>query len=304
MKPIDQKKLYDLNTEFLELIDLYKSKKLPSKILLSGLKGTGKCTLAYHLINYILSLNEDYHYNLDHFEINDMSKTYQLINNGSNPNFTLIDVDADKKSIDISQIRELISNLNKSSFNDQPRFVLIDNIEYLNKNSINALLKILEEPNKDVNFILIHNNKNILPTLKSRCLNFRISLQSSRSYKIASKLIGQNIFDLINEDLIDYYSTPGDIFNLYLFAKEHEIDLKNINLKSFIDIIIKKQYYKKETSIKYLTYNFVELFLRNNLSKNTFVLINKFLKKIDKIKRFNLDEEAFFIELESQFINE
>ena len=98
---------------------------------------------------------------------------------------------------------------------------------------------------------------------------FRISLQSSKSYKIASKLIGQNIFDLINEDLIDYYSTPGDIFNLYLFSKEHEIDLKNINLKSFIDIIIKKQYYKKETSIKYLTYNFVELFLRNNLSKNT-----------------------------------
>ena len=49
-----------------------------------------------------------------------------------------------KKIYDINQIRELISNLNKSSFNNKPRFILIDNIEFLNKNSINALLKILK----------------------------------------------------------------------------------------------------------------------------------------------------------------
>ena len=56
----------------------------------------------------------------------------------------------DKKFIDINQIRSLNINLNKSSFNNKPRFVLIDNIEFLNKNSINALLKILEEPNENV----------------------------------------------------------------------------------------------------------------------------------------------------------
>ena len=44
-----------------------------------------------------------------------------------------------KKKIDIDQIRNLINNLNKSSLNSKPRFVLIDNIEYLNLNSINAL---------------------------------------------------------------------------------------------------------------------------------------------------------------------
>ena len=46
-----------------------------------------------------------------------------------------------KKNIDINQIRELISNLNKSSFNDKPRFVLIDNIEFLNINSLKCSSK-------------------------------------------------------------------------------------------------------------------------------------------------------------------
>ena len=34
------------------------------------------------------------------------------------------------KNIDISQIRDLIINLNKSSFNSKERFVLIDNMNF------------------------------------------------------------------------------------------------------------------------------------------------------------------------------
>ena len=86
-----------------------------------------------------------------------------------------------KKSVDINQIRILINNLNKSSLNSKPRFVLIDNIEFLNVSSVNALLKIIEEPNNNVFFILIGNNKRVLPTLKSRCLLFRLSLSFKKS---------------------------------------------------------------------------------------------------------------------------
>ena len=49
-----------------EIFDKFKNlhliKKFPNKIILSGEKGIGKCTLAYHLINYTLSSNEDYSY--------------------------------------------------------------------------------------------------------------------------------------------------------------------------------------------------------------------------------------------------
>ena len=55
MKPENQYKLIGHNTIFDELISFYNNGILPSKILLSGKKGIGKCTLGYHLINYIFS---------------------------------------------------------------------------------------------------------------------------------------------------------------------------------------------------------------------------------------------------------
>ena len=166
--PSTQTILYEHKKIFSDLSKLYKSNKLPNKILLSGEKGIGKSTIAYHLINLVLSKNEEYCYDTTNNIINTENKSYKLVQNKSNPNFQLIDVAHDKKNIDINQIRELIINLNKSSFNLKPRFILIDNIELLNINSINALLKILEEPNENIFFILINNNRKVLPTLKSR----------------------------------------------------------------------------------------------------------------------------------------
>ena len=55
-------KLYGLNLNFNEIVNLSNSNKLPNKILLSGPKGIGKCTMAYHLINFIFSKNEDEKY--------------------------------------------------------------------------------------------------------------------------------------------------------------------------------------------------------------------------------------------------
>ena len=159
LEPINQKNLYGLCSYLDEFICLYNKKKLPNKILISGQKGIGKSTLAYHLINYILSQSEDLAYDLENYTINKDNKDFRLIQNSSNPNFNLIDILPEKKTIDIEQIRDLIKNINKSSFNQKPRFILIDNIENLNINSVNALLKSLEEPNNNIFFILISNQK-------------------------------------------------------------------------------------------------------------------------------------------------
>ena len=118
LKPISQINLYGLNKFLNELIQMYEKKKLPTKILLSGQKGLGKSTLAYHLINFVLSKNEKFCYELSNNLINTENKSFKLIQNGTNPNFILIDVLEDKKSIDINQVRNLINNLQKSSFNE------------------------------------------------------------------------------------------------------------------------------------------------------------------------------------------
>ena len=306
LKPSTQKNLYEHNDQFINLVNLHSKNKLPNQILLSGERGIGKCTLAYHFINYVLSLDENYSYDLNNFEINNENKSYKLTQNKTNPNLNLIDVNDDKKNIDINQIRDLISNLNKSSFNSKPRFVLIDNIDLLNINSINALLKILEEPNDNIIFILINNNKKILPTLKSRCLNFKISLTYVQSINIINKILNKNIFDSVSKELINFYSTPGELYKLIIFSNEIDINLESISLREFISLIISKKYYKKESSIKNLIYSMIEYYFRINTSIDNTKLIkfhNYFLNKINNTKKFNLDEESLFIEFEDIILN-
>ena len=306
LTPINQLSLFGHHIEFSNFIELYKNNKLPNKILLSGEKGIGKSTLAYHLINHILSFDEEYSYDAKNFKINPDNKSFKLVLNKSNPNFISIDVDDDKKSIDINQIRNLILTLNKSSFNSKPRFVLIDNIELLNINSVNALLKIIEEPNENIYFMLINNNKKILPTLKSRCLNYKINLTFNQSFDITNKILDQNVLNLINDQMINYYSTPGSILNLLDFANKNNVDLKDIDLKDLIKQILMEKKYKKDQFIKYLIYSLIEIYFRKNISVKNIKLLsvqNYFLKKINYTKIFNLDDETLFMEFEDRVLN-
>ena len=306
LEPSGQLNLFSHKVEFHKLIDLYKDNNLPNKILFSGEKGIGKCTLAYHLVNYILSLNEDFSYDLNNLKIIPDNKSFKLVQNKSNPNFILVDIVEEKKNIDISQIRNLILTLNKSSFNTKPRFVLIDNIELLNINAVNALLKILEQPNDNINFILINNNKRILPTLKSRCLNFKIQLTSNQSIEITNNILENNYNKFLNEDFVNNYSTPGEILNLIDFANKNDIDLIETNLKDLIKKIIMDKLYKKNNSIKILIYSLMESYFRKNVSVTNIKLIASytyFLRKIDNTKTFNLDEESLFMEFDDRILN-
>lgn len=303
LKPANQTDLFGLHRYLDELIDLYNKKKLPNKILLSGQKGIGKSTLAYHLINYVLSQSEDFSYDINSYKINKENKDYKLIQNGSNPNFNPIDVLPEKKTIDIDQIRNLIKKINKSSFNNKPRFVLIDNIEYLNINSVNALLKNLEEPNNNIFFILISTQKKIFPTLKSRCLQFKISLNNLESFNVLNKILENNVYEYINKDLINYYFTPGNIYKLIKFSISSDINLKKISLKDFLKIMIQKNFYKDNQLIKYIIYEYFEFFLTYKFSLKNFRHHKYFTNKMNYIKKFNLDEETFFIEFENTLLN-
>ena len=306
MYPLLQKYLYGHYEIFDTLKNLYLNKKFPNKIILSGEKGIGKSTLAYHIINYILSLNEDHNYDAKDYKINSENKSFKLIQNKSNPNFNLIDVEDGKKNIDINQIRDLISNLNKSSFNENPRFVLIDNINLLNINSVNALLKAIEEPNDNINFILINSNKRVPPTLKSRCINFKISLSQNQVIEIVNKIFNQDIYNLFNKELINYYNTPGQLLMILKISEEFEIDIKNLSLENFLSLIIKNKFYKKDKKLIEFTYSFIEIYFRKKVNiKNIEILsfYTFFLKKIINTKIYNLDEESIFMEFEDRILN-
>ena len=309
LKPSENRQLYGMNFVFNDIIKLYHKKKMPNKILLSGKKGLGKSTLAFHIINYILSNSEDFKYDLNSFTINKENKSFKLVQNNLHPNFYLIDLLADKKNIDIGQIREMIIYTNKSTFNNMPRFILIDNIEYLNKNSINALLKVTEEYNNNVFFILISNNeKNILPTLKSRCLTFKINFSFNQSMLVANQILDKNIFELVNYDLISYYNTPGEIINLINFSNERNINLTHYTLVNFLNLLIDNRYYKKNKVIKSLLINLIELFFLKeykltSAKRNLMKFYQSYIVKINNSEIFNLDEESLFLEFKSEMLN-
>jgi len=306
LTPINQTSLFSLDNYLLDFIKLYKKKKLPTKILLSGDKGLGKSTLAFHLVNYILSINEEHPYIIAESKINPENKFYKLTINGSNPNLTLVDTLIDKKSIDINQIRELIINLNKSSFNEKERFVIIDNIETLNISSINALLKILEEPPANTYFILINNDRFILPTIKSRCINFKIFLDHKSSISVINKILDDDILKYINKDLINYYTTPGQLYYLIQFFNTQKHDLHEHDVKSFLKLVIKDNLYKKNSLIKDMIFEYFEFYFREKLKlakSNTFEYYDYFLKRINDTKKFNLDEESLFMEFEYKILN-
>ena len=310
LKSNNQKQLFKFSNIFLDIIKLYDKQKLPNKILFSGPKGTGKATLAYHLINYVFSKREEFPYDISKFEINDLNKSYKLVLNNSHPNFHLIDVLNDKKVIEISQIRQMINYANKSAFNNRERIVLIDNAENLNLNSLNALLKIVEEPNENIIFLIIFDNSRRIPnTLKSRCLKYNLFSTFDESIDGANKIIKKNVYDLISKDLINHYSTTGHFINLINFSSFSKIDLSMISLRDFLSTLIYEKYYKKDVFIKSNIYKYIEFYLlslmkfKTSRNKINFLYKN-FVSKVYDLKKFNLDEESFFIEFKTKVLDE
>ena len=308
-EPNSQNILYGYKSIFEKFIYLHKEDNLPNKILLSGPKGIGKATFAYHLSNFILSKNEDLNYDIKNFEIYSENKSFSLVKNNLHPNFFLVDVLEDKKYIDIDQIRKMINYSNKTTFNENIKIILIDNVEYLNKNSLNALLKVTEEPNQNTLFLLVYNNnKKLLDTLKSRCINFNFFLNFENSIDIANKILNKNILNFINFELINHYDTPGNLVNLYNFSLNENFDIRSMKLKEFLTYIFNNNFLKKNFFIKENIYKFVEFYLYklmiNNKNQNIDFIYSDFVKKIFDIKNFNLDPEIFFIEFRSKLLND
>lgn len=306
LSPINQIELYGFEDYFFEFIKLIEENRLPNKILLSGQKGLGKATFSYHLINYVLSSNEEFKYDNKNLVIHPENHSFKTVVNKSNPNFILIDVEKDKKSIDIDQIRKLILNLNKSSFNNKPKFVLIDNIDLLNIFTVNALLKVMEEPLPNVYFILINNEKKKFSTLFSRCINFRIYLTNKEIFQITKRLFKKDPYDIINRDLINYYFSPGSLYNFFSFGLENGYNLKDLTLKELLSILINKKYYKDNHEIKILILELIEFYFVKNLSSlknHGFDKYNYFIKRLFNINKYNLDEESYFIEFNNKVLN-
>jgi len=284
---------------------LLEGSKLPNVLLLSGPKGIGKATFAYHFINYLLSYNEDDSYNLKNFEINPNNKSYKLVCEDIHPNFFLLDNINTEATIKIDQARNLIKFLSKSTYTKDLKIVMIDNVENLNLNSSNALLKALEEPGNNTFFFLIYNNASkILNTIKSRCLEFKFFFNFQERKKIFAEINkSYNLnYDLNNIDESFYYDTPGNLLKYLSILNDSNIDIINDKL-SCVYYLIERYKNKQDYELLKFASFFVEQFYSQLSLNNSNNLINynrnkfKVLDFINNTIKFSLDKKNLLISI-------
>ena len=107
LPPKNQLQLFGYEDYFDSFIKLFNKNKLPNTILLSGLKGSGKATFAYHFINYILSYREQNKYSVNNFTINPDNRSYINLCNNTHPNFFYLENDVKGENIKIENLRNI-----------------------------------------------------------------------------------------------------------------------------------------------------------------------------------------------------
>ena len=173
--------LFGLQDKLNFLIELYNLKKLPRILMISGKKGVGKFTLINHFLNYIYDKEN---YDLKNQSINTQSQFYKQYLNNIFPNIIYLS-GSNFKNVKIDDVRDLKSKILKTTISNKERFIVLDDIELFNHNSLNALLKIIEEPTSNNYFVLINNKtKPLIETIHSRSLEVKIILNNQKRIKI------------------------------------------------------------------------------------------------------------------------
>jgi len=310
--PIDQLYLYGYNKYFEEFKKLFSLKKLPNAMLLSGPKGIGKSTFIFHYINFLFSKTGNKKQSSINHQIEDQNHHAKLLSTQTHPNIFLINNNKLDEEIKIDQIRNLNNFLNKSAFLTEIKIVIIDNAEYLNKSSGNALLKSLEEKKDNTFFFIIHNNqRKILDTIKSRCLEFKIFFNKKEKEDIFRKLIDQYNLNFDSSEILNsfYFETPGNLIRYISILSKYEIMINEDIFKN-IFILIDKYNIDKNDDIIPLIKVFIEkfycelLFSKKDNSNSSFLNYSLIVNHINNMKIFNLSKKNTFLVIKNILKNE
>lgn len=165
--------------------------------------------------------------------------------------------------IDKDQILNLQEFLSTMSFDGYYKLFFILNAGLMNEQSVNKLLKVLEEPNeKVVGFLISDNSNELLPTLISRCQVLKNDIDASNVE--VDEYIFNNLCKFKNFNFEDYIKFKvvvskldkvviNNLFLKYLAYLDNENDifylkvndfLNNIRYNVNIDLALDKLYFE------------------------------------------------------------
>ncbi len=298
-------RLFGLENEFNFLKKIISLDKIPKTLMLSGNKGVGKSTIISHLMHFYFDRKN---YNTNENSFTNKSVFLKQFSENLFPNILYLN-GSDYRNVKIDDIRSIINNLNKSPINNDKRFIILDDIDSFNTSSLNALLKIIEDPGKNNYFILINNKSNkLLDTIKSRSIEIKIIISNKERLNIITSLIKYfNQDKIFDENLL--LSSPGNFLRFNYVFNNYNLDINEKFLKNFKNIL---QIYKKEKDIFYkdmllffVEYNFQKLKSRRILNNKK--LIEKrliILQNINDFFLYNLNQNTLLSSLENNYFDD
>ena len=167
--------------------------------------------------------------------------------------------------IDKDQILNLQEFLSTMSFDGYYKLFFILNAGLMNEQSVNKLLKVLEEPNeKVVGFLISDNSNELLPTLISRCQVLKNDIDASNvevdedifnnlckfknfnfedyiKFKVVVSKLDKMVINNLFIKYLAYLNSENDIF--YLKVNDF---LNNIRYNVNIDLALDKLYFESK----------------------------------------------------------
>ncbi len=173
-------------------LDAYSTGRLHHGWLLTGPRGVGKATLAWRLARFLLAapladesgpgLFGDSPPAPATLDIPADHPVARRMLSGSEPRLFVLrrgpNEKGDRLSADIrvDEVRKLMSFLHLSVADGGRRVIIVDAADEMNPSASNALLKALEEPPALTTFLLVsHQPSGLLPTIRSRCRELRLT---------------------------------------------------------------------------------------------------------------------------------
>ena len=212
--------------------------------------------------------------------------------------------------LNIDTVRDIIKKSYTSSHEGGAKVFILKNIQDIRKESANAMLKLIEEPTRDNFFILISKRLNILSTIKSRSIIYRIRKSTPEELGVDKYIY--NFFLGFSLDIEEYKKNEMDLFIEKSYKiiggilKEYE---KEKNILSKIDLYkcLRNFIQESENIKRYEKIKFAED-IYMNASKEVVGLIVEYLinlvkrdknlkQKLEykKMLRFPINMKIFFV---------
>ena len=271
--PITEIKAFSNFTD--RMLERFKNKTLHHATMIIGDYGIGKATCAYWLISQmVLSQIADE-------EIK--TANLQLLQEGVHPDVFVLQAKAGENEIKVDDVRVLLDKLSLKSVYGN-KFILIDDINSINANGVNALLKILEEPQDGTFFFIInHGFSRVLDTIYSRCNQEKLSLKQEQCISVLKEKQ-----PTMNNDELSFYANISA--NSIAFAKMmmdmqlFSFDFGNIdNLKHNLNTIYKQIDDKYKNLPKIIKLSLLERIMFYAISK----INNDFVNNNDNLNNDN-----------------